>query len=342
VGVELRRWEHWAEEIPNATLREQALSTLREETLNPEGVAVFATLAPRTHRKRVTRLLAGLQAICDYLDTLSEQPAPDPLRNGLQLHRALTSALQPGEPGIDYYRYHPHRDDGGYLQRLIDVCRECLETLPSTAAILPTALRAAKRCGEGQSHTHAAIYEGTDDLAAWALRQSRTDGYSWWELAAGGISSISLCALLAAAADPDTTPSDAERIEASYFPSFCAFSALLDSLVDYERDARVASHSSIGHYPTNLEAASRLAHIAGEAEGKARQLKRGRRNAAILAGIAGFYLSAAEAETPFAQPIKARIIESLGPTVPPIVIAMRLRRRLGRARGAAEDYGSAI
>jgi tetraprenyl-beta-curcumene synthase len=322
----LRQFERWASEIPNPVLRERAQSTLVGETLNPEGTAVFATLVPNRHLTATTRLMVALEVLYDYLDTIGEDPSDDPLRNGLQHHEALMAALQPDAPTVDYYEHHPHGDDGGYLQRLVDTCRGYMEGFPSLPAVLPTALHAARRCSEAQAHTHAAIYQGTDELEAWSLRQERANGYRWWELAAGGISSLSLFAVLAAATDASTTASDAERIDAAYFPSVCAFSALLDSLSDYDRDAGVAS--SVGHYPSNEEAASRISSIAVEADRATRRLPQGRRHAAILAGLAGFFLSSPTTDTPFARPIKTQVSRGLRPMLPPIMATMRARRRI--------------
>lgn len=132
--------------------------------------------------------------------------------------------------------------------------------------------------------------------------------------------------MLAAATDAGTTASEAEQLDAAYFPSVCAFSALLDSLSDYDCDAGVGS--SIGHYPTNEDAASRLSSIAVEADRATRRLPRGRRHAAILAGLAGFYLSSPTTDTPFARPIKVQVTSSLGPMLPPIMATMRARRRI--------------
>lgn len=134
----LRQFERWASEIPNPVLREQARSTLRGETLNPEGTAVFATLVPNRYLTATTRLMVALQVLCDYVDTIGEDHSDDPLRNGLRHHQALTAALQPDAPAIDYYEYHPHRDDGGYLQHLIDTCRGYMKGFPSLPAVLPT------------------------------------------------------------------------------------------------------------------------------------------------------------------------------------------------------------
>ena len=328
VRAELRRWRGIARAIPDPVLRAQAVATLREEGLNVEAAAVFATLVPQGRWPVLVRLLIAFQVMYDYLDTVSEERVPDALRNGLQLHRSLAAALDPAVPPVDWYRHHPHRDDGGYLDALVATCRECLDALPSAASVLPVARRAALRCGEGQSHTHAAMQEDDARLALWALRQDRAAGYLWWELAAGAISSVGVYALLAAAAEPGETPAEAARIDAAYFPPTCALSTLLDSLVDHERDILTANHSSFGHYPSGADAAARLGLIASRAEAAVRGLRHGRRHVAIVAGIAGYYASAAGASSDEAVPVTAAIVERLGATVPLILATMRLRRRL--------------
>jgi tetraprenyl-beta-curcumene synthase len=325
---ELGHWRKVAAAIPDPVLRDQALSTHREESLNSEGAVVFATLVPRTHRSSAIRLMVAFEVMYDYLDTLSEQAVDDPLRNGLRLHEALLAALNPDSSGSDYYQYCPRREDGGYLDSLIAICREMIRELPSADAVLPIARRAAARCGEAQSYTHAAIYEGNERLVKWSSNQDPAGDYEWWEISAGAISSVSVFALLAAAADPATTRGDAAAIDAVYFPPFAALSALLDSLIDHPYDTGAVSHSNVAFYETNLVAAERLGSIARRANAEARRLRMGRRHAAIVAGIAAFYLSAPEARTPYAKPIAKRIVHSLGPMVPPIMATMRLRRRL--------------
>lgn len=328
VRRELRHWELCANAIPDPVLREHALSTLHGETLNAEAAAVFATLVSASRWQPLVRLLVAFQVMYDYLDTVSEQHVPEPLPNGLQLHRALAAALDASEPPTDYYRHHPQHDDGGYLDTLVARCRESIEGLPAAAAVLPVARRAAQRCGAGQSHTHAARQDGNLQLAIWASRQDRATGYLWWELAAGAISSVGIYALLAAAADPRTTSSEAIRIDAAYFPPMCAISTLLDSLIDRDDDVVTDNHSSFGQYARSTDAAGRLALIAERAESGVRGLRHSGRHAAILAGIAGYYLSADGAKTVEAQPVAAAIVDRLGPMVSLILATMRLRRHL--------------
>ncbi len=327
---EVRHWKQYAQGIPDATLREHAVGTLRDEEMNAEAAAVFATLVPRRQRGETIRLLVAFQVMYDYLDTLGEERVRDPLRHGFQLHRALGAALDPAEPVVDYYRFRALCDDGGYLRSLVATCQESLSTMPAAAVVLPVARRAATRCGDGQSYTHAAVHEGPRRLAAWAIQQDRASGYFWWELAAGAISSVALYALLAAAADPATTAAEAARIDAAYFPSICSLSALLDSLVDRAQDADTGDHNAMGHYPADETAVERLATIAGIADEGVGGLRHSRRHLAIVAGVVGYYLSAARADTQQAREIQAALTGRLGANVPVILITVRLRRWLGQ------------
>ena len=325
VRHELRRWEGIAEAIPDPTLRGQALAALREKGRNVEATAVFAILAPRRYRGAAVAAMATLQVAVDYLDSLSEQDSADRLENGLQLHRALADALSPDTAVAEWYRLHPQREDGGYLQALVSACRQALGSLPSQANVLPVARRAAERCGEGQSYTHAAAQEGSAQLETWASQQDCPPGYLWWEVAAGASSSVAAHALIAAAADPGATKEGAALIDAAYFPAIGALSVLLDDLVDRDDDLATGAHNYITYYASNLVAANRLALISARARTASTQLPHGPRHTAILSGVAGFYLSTPEARTPYAEPIRSRIIDTLGATVRAILVAMRFR-----------------
>ncbi len=326
VRRELRRWERVAEAIPDPTLRGHALAALREKGLNVEATSVFAILAPRSYRGAAVVAMAAFQVAVDYLDSLGEQCSADPLADGLQLHQALSDALTPGMPVAEWYRLHPQREDGGYLQALVATCRQTVHTLPSHASALPLARRAAERCGEGQSYTHAAAHGGTEGLEAWASRQECPAGYLWWEIAAGASSSVAAHALIAAAADPKSTEEEAALIDAVYFPAIGALTVLLDDLVDLDDDVACGAHNYMTYYASNLLAADRLALMTSRARAATAKLRHGARNAAILSGVVGFYLSTPGARTRYAGPIRNRMIGSLGFAVRPILAVMRFQR----------------
>jgi tetraprenyl-beta-curcumene synthase len=339
VRAGLKHWEGAAETIPDPVLREHALTALCEKGRNVEATAVFAILAPRRTRPAAVAAMTTLQIAVDYLDTLGEQPAADPLANGLALHGALVDALSPGEPVGDWYRLNPQRDDGGYLAALVAACREAVAALPEADAILPAARLAARRCGEGQSQTHATEIAarqsppGTErgavaasgSLETWALTLDAPPGYAWWELAAGASSSVAAHALIAAAADARTTPADAETIDAAYFPSIGALTVLLDDLVDRDEDLAGGAHNYTTYYRDGEEAAARLALLAGRARSATTPLRNRDRHNAILVGVAGFYLAAPGARSAYAAPAAEALLDALGPSVRLIATFMRRR-----------------
>ena len=209
---ELRGWREVAAAIPDSGPRSDALAAIAEKGLNVEATAVFAILAPRRTRPAAIRAMVALRVAIDYLDTLEEQPAADPLRDGLRLHGALAAGTA---SGADRRRLLP------------------LDRRPHRPPRRPDRPRGGRRRGRPQL--------------------------------------------------PDLLP---------------------------ERRG--------GGEPLDLIA--RLARTGLE------ELRHRHRHAAILAGVAGFYLSAAAADTPHARPIRRRLLRSAGPAVRPIVAVMRRRR----------------
>jgi tetraprenyl-beta-curcumene synthase len=323
---ELRRWKRYARSIPDPVLRGHALEKLTNEALNPEAAAFFAVLAPRSSRAKLTRLIVAYQAMYDYLDAVNEEPTFSRLHDGLQLHRALLDTMRFRRTSTNYYTRHLHDDDGGYVDALVNTCRDALDAFPSRVALTPTLIAAAERCGEAQARNHAVLIEGYDQLIDWSERQAPCSGYLWWELSAAGISCLAIHALFAAAATPKTTPHEAERVDAAYFPPVCAISALLDSLIDLPHDADTINHSFAAHYTSGSHAAERYAAIITDAEEQLSSLRHARRHRIILTGITGYYLSAHEAHNTFAHTVTTRAISAASPMIWPILAIMRVRR----------------
>ncbi|HMJ03056.1 MAG TPA: DUF2600 family protein [Conexibacter sp.] len=325
---ELRQWRRRALAIPDPALRGFACATLHDEDGNAEGAALLALAAPPAHRGRVVRLLVAVQVMYDYLDTLTEQPVADPLATSRRLHRALTDILGEAPAPADWYADYPYHADGGYLATLVDTSRTLLATLPARAIVAPGVRRALERAGESQSRNHAAMLGATElaPLAAWAGAQgSPAWALRWWELAAAAGSSLAAHALLAAGADPALTPSEADRIEAAYWPWVCSLNTLLESVADRGADAVSGNHSYAARYPSSAVAAERLGLIASQAAAAARTLPNPSHHAAVLAAMTCFYLSAPRAT---ADRDLRSILEPVGADARLLGAAVRVHRRL--------------
>jgi tetraprenyl-beta-curcumene synthase len=324
---EIRHWKRHAQSIPDPMLKRHALGKLSHESLNPEAAAFFAVLAPKTNRLTLVRLIVAYQAMYDYLDAVNEEPPFSSLRHGLQMHSALLDAVDFQQISHTRYIPDPHHNDNGYLNALINTCREVLDDFPSRVALTPSLITAAERCGEAQARNHAVSIEGYHQLIDWSEEQSpRRSGYQWWELAAAGISCLAIHALFAVAATPETTPREAQSIDTAYFPPICAISALLDSLIDLPDDTDTINHSFAAHYTTSGHAADRYAAIIADADEQLSGLPHARRHRIVLAGIIGYYLSAPQARSKFAHTVTTRAIMAASPVIWPILVVMRARR----------------
>jgi tetraprenyl-beta-curcumene synthase len=314
-------WHGTAEAIPDPMLREVAMRSLREKGGNAEATAVFAILAPGARRLASLRAMTAFQVAVDYLDTLTEASESD-LEQGLRLHRALIDAVRPDGEEREPFE-NQEAGDGGYLTALVTTCRRELGTLPAARRLRPALERAARRCGEGQSHTHAAAGGNAASLRGWAGGLQAPPGYLWWELAAGASSSVAVHALIAAAADARTAAEEADRIEAAYFPSVGALTVLLDDLVDRDRDAACGEHNYLAHCPSPEAAANRLGFLVDRAAVALAGLRHAATHAAILAGVLGLYLSAAGARGSYADLVYRRVLASSGPSVRLVIAAVR-------------------
>lgn len=344
VRSELRAWRQLAAAIPDGALREQALATLDSERLSAAGAALFAATTPRRHGQTgsaLVRALVAYQVTCDYLDTLAEQPSVDPIRNGAQLHRALADAVADG-PLTDHYRHHAVRDDGGYLAALVVACRESCALLPAYAQVRDSAAREAAR-NEVQGINHAPRGVREPALRTWAAATRAGDATaagdaSWFELAAAGSSSLAVLALIAAAADPATTPDRAERVRRAYFPWIEALSTLLDSVADHARDRDSGELNFADQYPTQAIVVARLREVTARAIAGARSLPQGERHVVLVAGMIAMHVSDRGARLPWAQPATRAVLRAAGTSAMPLLLAL-LRGWRGARRAAA--YASA-
>jgi tetraprenyl-beta-curcumene synthase len=338
VRAELARWRARAMRIEDPDLRALALHTLRGEGFASEVAATLATLTPRRHRATVVRAVVALEVMYDYLDGLTERPAPDPIANGRLLFRAFTDALDPSaDLQDDYYRHCPSPADGGYLRELAAVVKGALVCLPRSKELAPAMLVAASRCAEAEVLTHAGAFAASP-VELWARETANGSGLEWREYLAGALSSVlAVHALIALAGDERTTVAHAAPIDAVYL-TLGALSTMLDSVVDYEEDAENGAPAYVRHYNDMSIVGDRMVDIAQAAARRAYDAPGSVHHLMTLAGVAAYYTSAPSAASELAWPVTSRIEHELQPLITPTLAVMRawrLAKRL-RARTSAQ------
>jgi tetraprenyl-beta-curcumene synthase len=192
-----------------------------------------------------------------------------------------------------------------------------------------------------QSLNHGAHGGTRRALASWATRLTPAGtGLRWWETAAGAASSLSVFALIAAAAQPALDVGEAAATERAYFPWIGALHVLLDSLIDRHDDIEAGQHCLVDHYASAEETATRLSAIAAHAMRATEMLPKSVQHATILAAMASFYLSAPATSAPGALLATQRVMETMGALATPTMAVLRARRAAGRLLDGASAVGA--
>ena len=338
VHRQLARWRRRAELIDDHALRALALTKLAEESFNAELAATLATLVARPQRREAIEAIVTLEVLFDFLDGLTESATSADEPDGQRLSRSFTDAVTlAAEPCNHYYAFH-RGDDGGYLDELVAAVRLALARLPATARLEDLLLAAARRSGEAQLQIHAAGTVRDAELERWAREQAVESPRQWRELLAGAASSV-LCvhALIATAADPDSTHEQAAQIDRAY-RWISALPTVLDSLVDRQLDARSGRVGYVALYDSSDELAVRLSEVAATAIDRARKAPNTAHHVMTLVGIVAFYSSAPTATDPFAcsatAPLRLQLRGLIGPTLV-LMRIWRLVKRIAQRRGQA-------
>jgi tetraprenyl-beta-curcumene synthase len=348
----IARWRRRARRIPDPVLRQLALDAL-DKRGNIEGAAAFAAFVPLARRANVTRATSAFQAAYNLLDMLGEQPSPDPVLDGRRLHEALVYAVTPrgttaplgsevgsldtdssgadryetgGAHALDWYEHHPQRGDGGYLNLLIEECRDAFVALPSHLLAAPSAQAAAARIVAFQSLNLSKSQGEHTGLEQWA-RAATPPGrdLQWWETAAAAGSSLGVHVLIAAAAGAQLDAGEVSALANAYFPWIGGLHSLLDNLIDKHED-EAAGHRSLIEYYGPEQAAQRMRWIAEQALEKAGELPHSRRHIVILAAMIGNYLATPEAHSTELKPIGDSVLATVNALRRPTMLVFELRR----------------
>jgi tetraprenyl-beta-curcumene synthase len=241
---------------------------------------------------------------------------------------------------LDYYRHHPQSDDGGYLKEMVQGCREVLDRLPSYPAVAPAVREAGRRIVACQSLSLGERSRAQQELERWArhegerwaAQEGSAEGsfageLEWWEVAAAGGSSLEVLALIALGASPEVQEAQIAAIESAYFPWIGALHSLLDSVVDEGEDAEIGQLSLVGCYACAPDAAERMGWLAQRAMSSARELAGGRQHAVIVAGMAGYYLSALRRSEHGMGLVRHRVAAEIGGLARPVALVFRARGR---------------
>jgi tetraprenyl-beta-curcumene synthase len=329
---EVARWRAHAAKIPDATIREDALDALEHKRSNTEGAALF-WIIPRRRSLRLLRLLVAYEIMADFLDSTIERGAHVGAVNGRQLHLALMDAVDIQRPISDYYRHHPWRDDGGYLSQLVEACRYGCAALPSYVGVRPLLMRAAA-LAQVQGLNHELDLRLRELLLrAWAKRQpADSSELGWYETAGAASAWLTVLALMAVAAEPAPTGSEAYEVFLAYFPWIALAATLLDSYDDLDEDRLNGTSSYLARYGSIDLVVIRVEELVRRATCEACALPNGERHAVIVASMVALYLSKDSVRTPGMAGRSRTLLHAGGPLAMLLAPVLRSWRMMNSLR----------
>ena len=227
----LARLHALADRIPDDELRGLANSSLGEKGFHVAGAAILATFLPSGAREHYVQVVAPLEAIYDFLDSLCDRHTKRSPQAFRQLHEALFDALDPNRPLSAYYLYGPPGDDGDYLRALVLRVRRALSRLGDYELLVPHFARATQLYADVQCCSQLPADEREAACRRLAAEHAPQAGdLQWWEFCAAAGSQFHVYAPLYEAFCSEFSAVDTAYN--AYFPNVCALHVLLDSFID--------------------------------------------------------------------------------------------------------------
>jgi len=335
VQHELRSWRAPTEAIPDPELRALALEKLQQERFNAEVAATLATLAPRPHRTAVTQAIVALELLFDYLDGRTEQPASADIDQALALYQPFTDAVAREAPPPTGTRA-PTGDapeDWQYITSLSARTGELFRQLPAARTLADTANASARRCAQGQARLHTAAAHNDGQLQRWARENAVGSGLQWREYLAGCASSVlAVHAMIAAAAEEETSVQDARAIDAAYL-AIAAVITILDSVVDVSDDHEQGRPNFSGLYEPS-ELPGQITTLTREAVARTHEAPHAAHHTMTLAGVAAYYTTHPGARRAEARATVQAVRSELTPTIWPALTVLHGWRAAKQTRAA--------
>ena len=248
VHVYLREWRAVAGRIPNPELKKQAIASINTKGFHCEGGGIYALMAGN-RSEDVLRFIVAYQTISDYLDNLCDRSTSLNPIDFEALHKSMEDALSIGNPRSDYYRYRKEREDGGYLDLLVNQCRSVLSSLPGYESIQHAIIELQAYYSQLQIRKHVDPDQRQDRLKEWfESYRSLFQGITWYEFAACTGSTLGIFCLVASAAHQNLTGFEINSLKQAYFPWVQGLHILMDYFIDREEDRREGDLNFCSYY----------------------------------------------------------------------------------------------
>lgn len=306
-GQQLKGWQQSAGQIPDLSLRTQALASLEKKAFHCQGGAVFAVDVKND--MKLLKFIVAYQTLCDYLDNLCDRAGTIDGDAFFMLHQSLLDSLDDSRECQDYYRYYPGKDDGGYILSLVRECRRSIQLAPVYERVQNDVIQLAGWYCQLQVAKHLESKEREAVLRQWV--DELLPGFSeiyWQEFAAATGSTLGIFAMMRWAFTADGQDSPEPDLLNSYFPWISALHILLDYLIDQEEDKAGGDLNFVSYYPHQEEMMARLTYILSEAYQHCDLLADKVFHETVIDGLLAMYMSDRKVEEQGLTDLRTRLL----------------------------------
>ncbi len=292
-------------------LCQEAKKSMHDKAFHLFGASFISLYAGKEYRNSSLEVMVDLQLIADYLDNLSDELGVFSYRTLRRLHWALLDCLNKKAKG-GYYDFYPHSDDAGYLQCLVDSCRQKLTSWPHIDLIRPLLLKQAKLYSNLQIYKHGAKRYRTKTLKVWCER-NRDKKLFWWEFAAAAGSTLPVFIQLAETTRKDR--SDVQKLMEYYSKRVAPLHILLDYFIDRQYDKKADELNLVSYYPTEEIMQKRMIGFYNDSQKTTASITNGVFHKLVGKGLLALYLSDAKALMPENRSTTKKLLDQGGMAV---------------------------
>ncbi|WP_350344781.1 tetraprenyl-beta-curcumene synthase family protein [Proteinivorax tanatarense] len=285
VKNQLAIYKEFLEDCPSPELKVQALESIKHKKFHCLGGNIYSV-----KNYNLIPFITAFQTISDYLDNLCDNNDVNSEKAFRNLHNSMLEVFDK-ETSHHFYEHYPQKNDGGYLDFLVDECVKTGSSLPSFSKIKKDCYHLTSLYVDLQSLKHLEINDREHRLITWHENQKDANDLFWWEFAAATGSTLTTFALALEASSKNLSENDVESIKEAYFPWITGLHILLDYLVDQHEDKEQGELNFISYYPKKEVLNDRLKFFVEKSLESAAKLKNSSFHVLIVRGLLAMYLS---------------------------------------------------
>ncbi len=297
VEKELKYWKNKIRWAPDQELAKQGVMSIETKKFHALGGSVFALYNQESYIG-LTRVITAYQTISDYLDNLCDRAGVYSQRAFDKLHLSMFHSMKVETEVNDmsypqsYYQYYPHKDDGGYLDALVDYCVGKVSSFSNYYLVKDDIKDTVKLYRDLQVYKHLKPEIREKKLIEWYKRYEKLyPDIKWWEFSCACGSTLLVFALIALSSKTNLTREEKDKIIDAYFPWICGFHIMLDYYIDQQEDEREGELNLVSFYKDMYQQEERLCYFCERSLEEADKLPRANFHLTVIKGMIALYLS---------------------------------------------------